>query len=266
MSDQLAPPTPEPARRLLATRGIAIAALVATLGYLVWRGLFTLNLDGWYLAVPLLLLEIHAAVGLGLFTFSLWDVDRRPKPRAAEPQPTVTVLIPTYNEGAEILLPTIAAAIALEPAHQTWVLDDGNRPEVAEMAAALGARYVARAERVHAKAGNLNHALPMVETDLIAVLDADHVARPGFLLQTIGYFSDPRVAVVQTPQDFYNVTSFEHGSGRSLGEPFHEQSLFYRLLQPGKNRWNAAFWCGTGALVRTRALREVGGAATETIT
>ena len=266
MSDRAALPTPEPTRRLLVTRGAAVIALVVTLGYLLWRGLFTMNLGAWYLAVPLLVLEIHAAIGLGLFTFSLWDVDRRPSMREPDTQQTITVLIPTYNEGAEILLPTIAAAVALEPAHETWVLDDGNRPEVAEMAASLGARYVARTEHTHAKAGNLNHALPLIQTDLIAVLDADHVARPGFLLSTLGYFSDPRVAVVQTPQDFYNVTSFEHGSGRSLGEPFHEQSLFYRLLQPGKNRWNAAFWCGTGALVRTVALREVGGAATETIT
>ena len=74
------------------------------------------------------------------------------------------------------------------------------------------------------------------------------------------------MALVQTPQDFYNVTSFEHGSGIAYGEPFHEQTLFYRLLQPGKNRWNAAFWCGTSALVRAEALRAVGGAATDTIT
>jgi cellulose synthase (UDP-forming) len=266
MSDRSALPAPEPARRLLITRSVAILALAATIVYLAWRALFTLNLQGWYLAVPLLLLEAHAALGLGLFTFSLWDVDRRPALRAPDPSTKVAVLIPTYNEGPEILLPTVAAAVALEPAHETWVLDDGNRPEVAALAEALGARYVARTERTHAKAGNLNHALALVDAEIVAVLDADHVARPGFLMRTLGYFSDPRVAVVQTPQDFYNVTSFEHGSGRSLGEPFHEQSLFYRLLQPGKNRWNAAFWCGTGALVRTSALRQVGGAATETIT
>lgn len=266
MSDRAALPAPESAPRLIATRCLALLAIVATIGYLVWRALFTLNLQGWYLAVPLLILEIHAALGLGLFTFSLWDVDRRPSHSEPDPRLSVAVLIPTFNEGPEILLPTIAAAVALEPAHQTWVLDDGDRPEVARMAEALGAQYLARPEHAHAKAGNLNHALGIVDADLLAVLDADHVARPDFLRSTLGYFNDPRVAVVQTPQDFYNVTSFEHGSGRSLGEPFHEQSLFYRLLQPGKNRWNAAFWCGTGALVRGTALREVGGAATETIT
>lgn len=257
---------PESPRRVLLIRSVAIAALLVTGLYLGWRTFFTVNLEGWYLSLPMLVLEMHAAIGLGLFTFSLWEIDRRHKPRRLRRPRRIAVLIPTYNEGPEILTPTVAAALALEPVHETWVLDDGNRPEIAELAAALGARYLARTEHVHAKAGNINHALDRIDAEIIAVLDADHVARPRFLLNTLGYFADRRVAVVQTPQDFYNVTSFEHGGGRSYGEPFHEQSLFYRLLQPGKNRWNGAFWCGTGALVRVAALRQVGGAATETIT
>ncbi len=259
-------PRPEPARRLLVTRAVAVAALAVSALYLAWRVTSTLNPDAWWLSVVLLVLEVHAVLGLALFAFSLWDVDRRPTPGRIDPRATVAVLIPTVNEGPEILLPTIAAAVALEPAHQTWVLDDGNRPEVAELAAALGARYLARVGGAHAKAGNVNHALGVVEADFVAILDADHVARPELLAHTLGYFADPRVALVQTPQDFYNVTSFEHDASSVAGARFHEQALFYRLLQPGKNRWNAAFWCGTGAVVRTQALREVGGAATETIT
>src|SRR5690606_31970248 len=117
------------------------------------------------------------------------------------------VVIPTYNEGPEILVPTIAAAAALEPAHETWVLDDGERPEIEELARSLGVRDLARPTHEHAKAGNLNHALGVIDAVLMAVLDADHVAAPEFLRATLGYFADPRVALVQTPQDFYNVTS-----------------------------------------------------------
>lgn len=259
-------PLPESPRRLLLIRAVSIAALAVTGTYLAWRALFTVNLDAWYVGLPMLALEVHAALGLALFAFSLWDVDRRPARRAPRRRPRIAVLIPTYNEGPEILVPTIAAATALEPVHETWLLDDGNRPEIAELAEALGAHYLARPTHEHAKAGNINHALGVIDADIVAILDADHVAAPEFLAATIGYFGDPRVALVQTPQDFYNVTSFEHGSGTAYGQPFHEQSLFYRLLQPGKNRWNAAFWCGTGALVRVSALREVGGAATDTIT
>ena len=259
-------PQPDSPGRLLIIRSVAVLALLATVVYLTWRATATLNIAAWHLAIPMLVFEVHAAVGLGLFTFSLWDVDVRPRRRSLDRMPSVAVLIPTYNEGPEILVPTIAAAVALEPAHQTWVLDDGERPEIAALAASLGARYLARGTHEHAKAGNLNHALDVVEAEILAVLDADHVAAPDFLRATLGYFADPRVALVQTPQDFYNVTSFEHGTGEAYGEPFHEQTLFYRLLQPGKNRWNAAFWCGTNALVRAEALRAIGGAATATIT
>jgi cellulose synthase (UDP-forming) len=259
-------PRPERHSRTQIIRAVAVLALAATLAYLTWRALYTLNLDAWYIAVPMLLLEIHAAVSLGLFAFSLWDVDTRPTPRPLGGQPRVAVLIPTYNEGPEILIPTIAAALELDPAHETWVLDDGARDEIRSLAEELGARYLARPTHEHAKAGNLNHALRYVDADIVAVLDADHVADRRLLTATLGYFADERVALVQTPQEFYNVTSFEHGADEAYGERFHEQTLFYRLLQPGKNRWNAAFWCGTNAIVRVAALREVGGAATETIT
>jgi cellulose synthase (UDP-forming) len=164
-----------------------------------------------------------------------------------------------------VLAPTIAAAVALQPVHETWVLDDGDRPHIAGLAGDLGARYLRRSDRSHAKAGNLNHALEVVDADIVAVLDADHVARPDFLVNTLGYFDDERVALVQTPQDFYNLESFEH-SRTAARDGFNEQSLFYRAILPGKNRWQAAFWCGTNALLRVSALKEVGGVATGTVT
>jgi cellulose synthase (UDP-forming) len=258
-------PAPETRRRRFAIRLIALAALASSAVYLTWRGLATLDLAVWWLAVPLFLLEVHAALGLALFTFSLWDVDRRPVGRdVAFPPGRVAVLIPTYNEGIEVLTPTIAAALAMRVEHETWVLDDGDRPAVAELARELGAHYLARPDHAHAKAGNLNHALGVIDAEYVAVLDADHVGSPDFLLRTLGYFDDPAVALVQTPQDFYNSDSFEHAEADRDGH--HEQALFYRVLQPGKNRWQAAFWCGTGAVIRVSALRDVGGVATETIT
>jgi cellulose synthase (UDP-forming) len=268
-------PIPETPRRRATIRAIAIVALVASVVYLVWRAGWTLALDVWWVSVPMLVLEIHAVIGLALFTFSLWDVDVRPDiAPVEETDARVAVLIPTYNEGVEVLTPTIAAALAMRVPHETWVLDDGDRPEVAALAAELGARYLTRPEHTHAKAGNLNHAMGIIDADFVAVLDADHVADPAFLSHTLGYFDDPLVAVVQTPQEFYNLESFEHESdGRTTAEldgdtsqRFHEQALFYRMLQPGKNRWGAAFWCGTGAVVRVTALRDVGLVATDTIT
>lgn len=263
----------EPRRRTFIMRAVALVAIAVSFVYVSWRALFTLDLTVWWLSVPLFLLELHAVVGLVLFTFSLWDVDGlEPAPERHRADARVAVLIPTYNEPAEVLLPAIAAAVALEPTHETWVLDDGGRAEIRVLAERLGARYLARTDRSHAKAGNINNALELLDADLVAVLDADHVAAPGFLVRTLGYFDDPRVAVVQTPQDFYNLDSFEHDTNRSWADRrqrrarFNEQALFYRAIEPGKNRWDAAFWCGTGAVVRVAALREVGGVATDTVT
>lgn len=131
---------------------VSLLAIALTVTYLAWRAAFTLNLTAWWLSVPLLL-EVHAALGLGLYTFSLWDLDADLPPPVQASHSKVAVLIPTYNEPEEVLTPTIAAAVLLRPAHQTWVLDDGNRPAVARLAAELGARYLARPERVDAKAG-----------------------------------------------------------------------------------------------------------------
>ncbi|HZI37940.1 MAG TPA: glycosyltransferase, partial [Acidimicrobiia bacterium] len=267
-------PEPESRPTKWRIRLIAVAALVMSAVYLTWRAVFTLNLDAWWLSVPQLLLEVHAAVGLALFTFSLWDVDAvRPPAPCREAPGRIAVLIPTYNESIDVLLPTVAAAAALEPAHETWVLDDGDRPAVRRLADQLGVHYLTRTDRSGAKAGNVNHALGVIDADFVAILDADHVAGRNFLLHTLGYFSDPEVAFVQTPQDFYNVDSFEHETRRrgwwrsgAAQHVFSEQALFYRVLQPGKNRWRAAFWCGTGAVVRVTALRQVGGVATETVT
>ncbi len=255
-------------------RVIALAAVAMSVVYLTWRAAFTLNMSAWWLSIPQLLLEIHAAAGLALFTFSLWDIDAvPPAPTCLAAPGRIAVLIPTYNESIDVLLPTVAAAAALEPAHETWVLDDGNRPAVRRLAAQLGVHYLARTDRSGAKAGNVNHALTVIEAEFVAILDADHVAGRNFLAHTLGYFTDPKVAFVQTPQDFYNVDSFEHETrrrwwrgGGAAQHAFSEQALFYRVLQPGKNRWRAAFWCGTGAVVRMEALRQVGGVATETVT
>jgi cellulose synthase (UDP-forming) len=251
----------------MAIRSLALGAIVTSLVYLTWRATSTLDLTAWWVSIPLLVLEIHATFGLVLFTVSLWDIDRRPARRRVEAPPgRVAVLLPTYNESVEVLLPTIAAAVAMDVDHATWVLDDGDRPEIERLARDLGASYLTRPEHTHTKAGNLNHALGVVDAEFVAVLDADHVAERDFLAKTLGYFDDPGVSLVQTPQDFYNLDSFEHDGSATERSTYHEQALFYRVIQPGKNRWGGAFWCGTGAVVRMAALRQVGGVATESLT
>ena len=87
----------------------------------------------------------------------------------------------------------------------------------------------------------------------IAIFDADHAPGRDFLTRTLGYFEDPKLGFVQTPQDFYNLDSFQHRR-RGTGNTFWtEQSLFFRVIQRGKDYWNAAFFCGSCAVVRRSA-------------
>ena len=265
-------PGPEPARSRRFARAGGLVALAALAGYLAWRVLCTLPGSGWSRVAAWLLVSFEALPILGLVykTVTLWNIDcPAPAPVPATDH-RVTVLIPTYNEPRDVLAPTVAAACRLEPAHETWVLDDGDRPWVAEMCAAFGARYVSRPVHDHAKAGNLNHALGLLEqaerdgtggADVIAVLDCDHVPLPGFLAGTLGWFDDPGVALVQGPQAFYNRGAFDDDGYSG------EQGLFFNVLMPARHSAEAGpFWCGSTSLVRVQALRQVVGVATETIT
>lgn len=271
---QLGAPAPEAKRSRRMARTGGIAAIAALVLYLSWRIAFTMPLGGANLAVAWILVIFEALPlgGLVLKSITLWNIDgHAPEPVTEAPNGLrVAVLIPTYNEPVEVLAPTVAAACALEPAHETWVLDDGNRPWVAEMCASLGARCVTRAEHNHAKAGNMNHALDLMAAegaagkptiDVIAVLDCDHVPLPTFLTATLGWFADEDIALVQGPQAFYNSGAFDDDGISG------EQGLFFNVQMPARNVAGAGpFWCGSTSLLRVRALREVGGVATETIT
>jgi cellulose synthase (UDP-forming) len=259
-------PPPETTPRRLVIHGVALFAIAVTGAYLTWRMTSTIALEWWWVAIPLFVVEVHNAFGLVLYTIALWSLDSGPLPEPVPLRGTrVAVLIPTYNEPPDVLLPTIAAAVALKPKHETWILDDGHRDEIRELVESLGARYLTRSTNEHAKAGNLNHALDHVDADIIGVLDADHVPTARFLTALLPYFEDPKLAFVQSPQDFYNLESFEHERRRN-GQIFNEEAIFYRVIAPAKNRWHAPFWCGTCALIRVSALRSVGGVSVDSVT
>ena len=258
-------PEPESRTHRRVTALIAIAAITMTVLYLGWRVLFTIDATSALLGIPLLILEVWAFISALMHGVVLWDLDAIPAaPRRETTDKRVVVLIPTYNEPPEVLMPTLLGAKGVTLAAEVWVLDDGTRDWVRDACAELGLVWRTREEHEHAKAGNINAALPDIDADLVAVLDADHVASRDLLSHTIAYFDDPSVALVQTPQDFFNQESFEHDvlGDRIIGE----EDLFYRAMAAGRNRWNAAFWVGTGAIIRLDALRSIGGVATNSLT
>ncbi|HSR94947.1 MAG TPA: glycosyltransferase [Solirubrobacterales bacterium] len=246
-------------RHPVPLRLFAICALLWGVGYLTWR-------IGWSgegaSPVPfamLLVTEIYGLWALATLAWYSWSRPAAVRP-AATPGRKVDVYVCTYDEPFGVVAATLAGCRALTYPHTTYLLDDGRRAEMEELAEVAGARYLTRPDNSHAKAGNINAALPRTEGDLVLMLDADHVPMPDALDAMVGYFDDERVALVQSPHDFFNHDSVQH---YVVGR--HEQSLFYRVVCPGKNLHGAAYWCGSAALLRRQALLEIGGVATETI-
>ena len=137
------------------------------------------------------------------------------------------------------------------------MLDDGHRDEVQELAQRLGAHYL-RGPREHAKAGNLNAALEQTKGDLVAIFDTDHIPTRSFLQETVPWFKDEEVGVVQTPHVFRNPDIFQRAF-RLEGRIPNEADLFNRGIQPARDAWGGAFFVGSGAVFRREALEEIGG-------
>jgi cellulose synthase (UDP-forming) len=251
--------------KLAAVRLAMALATVFTLRYFYWRALYTVNTAAkvfFYLFLGAEILSFLESLFLYLIA---WNPTRyaRPKPIHGK---SVDVFIPTYNEPVELLRETVLFAVKMNYPHSTYILDDGNREEVRVLAEEFKCGYLARAERTHAKAGNLNNALRQTTGEFVVVLDADHIAARGLIEETIGFFSHSRVAIVQGTQDFYNLDSFQHLVNWRRRAGWQQQELFFSVIQPGKDRHHATFYCGSPGIIRRSALEQIGGFPTGSVT
>ncbi|MGN6441896.1 MAG: glycosyltransferase family 2 protein, partial [Arthrobacter sp.] len=238
------------------TRVVVVLTVLTGLNYIAWRWAASLNWDAWWIALPLVIAETYSLIDVMLFGMTVWKL----KIRKGAPEPpsdaTVDVFITTYNEDLDMVLTTALAAQKIRHPHSTWILDDGARPELKALCEQHGLGYVTRSEDWtkdlprHAKAGNLNNALMVTHGEFLLILDADQIPEPDILEKTLGYFNNRRVALVQTPQYFSNVPA---------SDPLGSQApLFYGPIQQGKDGWNAAFFCGSNAILRREALMQLG--------
>ena len=276
-------------------RQIALALGTAiVLRYVFWRTTSTIppitEVANFIPGFLLYLAEMYSVMMLFLSLF----VVSSPMPSRKAPQidphnlPTVDVFVPSYNEGAELLATTLAAAKAMtypEDKLTVWLLDDGGtdekcssqnalaalqarerRAELQALCAALDVRYLTRARNLHAKAGNLNNGLDHSTGDLVAVFDADHAPARNFLTETVGYFTaDKNLFLVQTPHFFINPDPLERNLGTFQTMP-SENEMFYGVIQRGLDKWDAAFFCGSAAVLRREALQETNGFSGVSIT
>jgi len=181
--------------------------------------------------------------------------------------PSVDIFIPTYNEGLDVLEKTIIGAKHVDyPNFKVWVLDDGKREWLREFCEQQQVGYLTRTNNLHAKAGNLNNGLQMTSGELFAIFDADFVPARNFLRRTIGFFiHNPDIGLVQTPQHFYNRDPIQTNLYLDKVLP-DEQRLFFDSMAPCRDRWNAAFCCGSCSIIRREAIDKIGGIPTSSIT
>lgn len=259
-------------RRPWSTALVNAVLLLLALRYFAWRFTTLNTAHPFTLACSLLQLAMELIGGLILVLQLLPNPGFDPQQRSrqadqlqpvgdADP-PSVAVWIPTYNEPERMVERAILTCRNLDhPRLRIVVLDDGHRPAMAALAARHGVDYLSREGNAHRKAGNLNHALRDCQETFIAVFDCDFTPAPNFLRRTLGFFQDPKVALVQTPQHYFQADFHSRNLGLDRVMP-GDLDYFYHYLQLRRDQDNAVVCCGTSYVVRREALQAIGGYVT----
>lgn len=260
----------------MARKLVCLVPVLLSVQYLIWRLFNTvwigdddsLMAQSWILGVWGI--ELLACIEVAVFLLIMSRTNTRSAQADAHvlptPLPAVDIFIPTYNEPFDVLEKTIIAAAAMDYPNKTvWVLDDGRREWLREFCEDIGVRHVTRPDNLHAKAGNMNHALAYAQGQFIAVFDADFVPSRAFIRRTLGFFNDPTIGIVQTPQHFYNKDPIQTNLGLMQIYP-DEQRLFFDEMAASRDAWQAAFCCGSCSIMRREAVDAIGGIPTDSIT
>lgn len=242
--------------RLLPGAALGFLGVFFGTRYLWWR-LETLPETGW-LGIGFYAVEVAHVAAFVLLVPMLVRIRRkgsRPRPQGP-PTGTLDVFIPVCGEPVDLVERTLQAALAIEYPHRTYLLNDGrlagkpNWRDVERLADRYGVECLTRRAGRPGKAGNLNHGLARSDGEFVLAVDADHRVSPDAATQTLGYFADPGIAFVCTPQNF-RLEGGDHLHNREL--------FFYWGIQPARDADGCAFSCGNGVVYRRAALREIGG-------
>jgi cellulose synthase/poly-beta-1,6-N-acetylglucosamine synthase-like glycosyltransferase len=251
-----------------------VSLLFVVLGYTTYTVTETLPLvpaqDKW-ISILLFSAEASSLCMVLLYSFYTIDVAARKHWRRSTIEamfspyylPKVAIHVPTFNEPFELVQDTLDRLLKLDyPADRMVIMvaDDSTRPECSEplkaYCARTGVQYHRREGREGYKAGALNVLLERTPADcnILAIIDADYQVEPEYLRETVGFFVDPDLGWLQTPQDYRN----RHQS--FLTEQYYlADAYFYRTILPSRNEENSIIFCGTMGMLRLRAVLEVGG-------
>ena len=255
------------------------AATLASGAYLLYAASITyvVAVDLVYLVASslLLLLEL-AALTLSLsYLFEIVDtlsrMSDRSHPADRNYRPKVAVQVPAYNEPIEVITETLNALAALDYPDLIVQVVDNNTPdrEVWTALQALCETLGSRFQFMHLenwpgyKAGALNEAtrrLPQ-DVEILGVVDSDYVVKPEWLQAMVGHFADPKVAFVQSPQNYRDWQDDQYLRGL-----YYSYQYFFEITMPSRAHRNAIIFAGTMGLIRRRALEEIGGWNADVVT
>ena len=248
-----------------------VAAVLAYLGFaadVTVAG--NLSLIGSVASALLFVLELAALTIATTFAFETCDVICRVRHSRTFPvpdpayRPMVSLHIAAYNEPPEMLIETIKAAERLRYPNFEIVVVDNNTSDAGvwhPVAEYCKGRPRVKFEHVDPwpgyKSGALNLALERLtdpEALIVGVIDADYLVDPSWLEETVGYFADPGVAFVQTPQDYR-----EFRGNSYLTACYDAYRYFFASAMPSRNERNSIIFAGTMGLLRRTALASLGG-------
>lgn len=258
-----------------------------TLIYLCWRVACSIPFAyGWIAVVGSAVLLVVEILGFGesLIHYSgMLKLRDHPLPEIADEDfPDVDIFISTYNEPVELLRKTIVGCKFMEYPDKSkvhiYLCDDHRRPEMRALAEELDVNYFDRPDNEGAKAGNLNAALARSHSPYIVTFDADMIPQRKFLLKTIPYFIDAErinanlpeeyrrpLGFIQTPQSFYTPDVFQHNLYAERIVP-NEQDYFYDVIEAAKTSSNSVIYGGSNTILSRKALEDIGGFYTKSIT
>ncbi|WP_312390982.1 glycosyltransferase [Pseudomonas sp.] len=200
---------------------------------------------------------------------TVWTAKRRreflPVQGDSAYRPKVSVHVPCYNEPPEMVKQTLDALAALDyPDYEVLVIDNNTKdPAVWEPLKAhcelLGERFkfFHVAPLAGFKGGALNYLLPHTAKDaeVIAVIDSDYCVDRNWLKHMVPHFADPKIAVVQSPQDYRD----QHESAfKKLC--YSEYKGFFHIGMVTRNDRDAIIQHGTMTMTRRSVLEELGWA------
>jgi len=271
----------------LTVRICLILSVFFTLTYLGWRIVWSVPADaGWIAAagnILLLIVEILGFIETLILFRNLLGKKNYPLPEIPEELwPDVDIFIATYNEPTELLRKTVNGCLHMKyPAPEKvhiWICDDNRRAAMRSLAEEMGVGYFDRPDNQGAKAGNLNHAMVLTDAPYIVTFDADMIPKSDFLLKTIPYFIDVELreshlpesqqlhlGFLQTPQCFYDPDVFQYALYSEKRAP-NEQDFFYRTIEPAKTATNSVIYGGSNTVLSRKALEDIGGFYTGSIT